>query len=362
MKFILAGYFGFGNFGDEAILKYFVDVLRFYYKDADISVICENSYIIKKNLSVNAFSRFDFKCIFKKIKDCDFLIFPGGSVLQDITSLKSIFYYLLLIGIAICLKKKFLMMAQGVGPINNKIVRKITYKLLKKATLITVRDEKTYDTLMQNGVMCYLTTDFLWAFTRKIAYIAPNESMIYGDVSCCVEKKKVGIQLRSWPDLTSEKIDILAQNILKNFSTLEFDFKLICLQKSLDRDVLVELGKKMQTIKPEINIELCIGANIEENIQLLQEIDYMIAMRFHAGLCTINAEKALLMISYDPKTAEFCRELGLKFIDIKELNVNTIQQGLIWLKEFNPTRTALKTEILVKKSQENVDFLVKEIL
>ena len=96
MKFLLAGYFGAGNFGDEAILKYFVDVLRFYYKDAQIVAIGENIYYLKKNLNIDAILRFDFKSIFREIKVCDFFIFPGGSILQDTTSLKSILYYLFL--------------------------------------------------------------------------------------------------------------------------------------------------------------------------------------------------------------------------------------------------------------------------
>ena len=67
------------------------------------------------------------------------------------------------------------------------------------------------------------------------------------------------------------------------------------------------------------------------------------------------------MLSYDPKTEEFCKELGLKYIDIKDLNEENFVEGIRWLKKFNPTRTALKTNYLVKKSQQNVDFLVKEI-
>ena len=91
-------------------------------------------------------------------------------------------------------------------------------------------------------------------------------------------------------------------------------------------------------------------------------VDYMIAMRFHAGLCSINAEKPLLMISYDPKTEEFCKELGLNYLDVENLTDENIRKSLFWLKEFNPARTALKTNILVKKSQQNVDYLTKEIL
>ncbi|MCQ2958324.1 MAG: polysaccharide pyruvyl transferase CsaB [Candidatus Gastranaerophilales bacterium] len=362
MKFVLAGYFGFGNFGDEAILKYAVDILHYYYKTAQISIITENPLYAKKVYSATGVKRFDFKNIINEIKTCDYLIFPGGSVLQDITSVKSLGYYLSLISLALFFKKKVIMLSQGFGPINNNFMRKLTFKLLKKVSLITLRDEKSYDTLMSNGVVkSELTADLLWAFTSKPKTDETPEIFVYGDISCNIDKKKVGIQLRNWADLTEEKLNIIAKSVLNNFHYIEYDYKLICLQENSDLQILIDLGKIMHETQPKAKIELCRGNDIEKNIELLQSMDYMIAMRFHAGLCTINSEKPILMLSYDPKTEEFCNELGLEFIDIKELNENKFLAGLKWLKEFNPTRTALKTNILVKKSQQNADFLVKEI-
>jgi len=361
MRFLLAGYFGFGNFGDEAILKYAIEILTYYYKESNITVITQNPTYAKEYLGVDGIYRFDFKNIIKEIKSCDCLIFPGGSVLQDITSVKSILYYLSLISLAQMFKKKVILMAQGIGPINNKFAQKLTYSLLKKVSLITLRDEKSYDILMSNGVMSELTADLLWAFTQKPkAEPRQQETLVFGDLGT-VEKKKVGLQLRNWPSLTSDKIDIIAKTIMRNFSHLEYDFKLICLQKNSDEQLLVQLGEKMHNLQPKARIELIEKASIDENIELLQTMDYMIAMRFHAGLCTINAEKSILMLSYDPKTEEFCKELGLKYIDIDSLNETNFKEGIKWIQEFNPTRTALKTNILVKKSQQNVDFLVKEI-
>ncbi len=361
MKFLLAGYFGFGNFGDEAILKYFIDVLHFYYKEAEISVISQSPHIIRKNFGANGIYRFDFRAIIKEIKSCDYLIFPGGSVLQDITSLKSILYYLALIYLAIFFKKKFILLAQGIGPINSFVAQKLTYKFLKKASLVTLRDEKSYDTLIKHDISAEHTADLLWAFTQNVRQNSNKEEVIYGEILNSIEKKKLGIQLRTWKSLTSEKLVLLAQAILKNFPHNEFDYKLICLQKNSDKEIMIEFGKLLHKLAPKAFIEFFEETDIEKNIELLQNMDYMIAMRFHAGLCTINAEKSILMISYDPKTEAFCNELGLKYIDIENFDPEILSSKMLWLKEFNPARTALKTNILVKKSQQNVDFFIKVI-
>ena len=128
MKFVLAGYFGFGNFGDEAILKYAIDILHYYYKEAQISIISQNPDAIKKEYGLSGIYRFSFKEIISEIKSCDYLIFPGGSILQDVTSIKSILYYLSLIWLGIFFKKKVIMISQGIGPIKSNLAKKLTKK------------------------------------------------------------------------------------------------------------------------------------------------------------------------------------------------------------------------------------------
>ena len=361
MKFLLAGYFGFGNFGDEAILKYAVAMLQYYYKEAPISIITQNPDLIAKEYGLNGIYRFDFKKIIFGIKNCDCLIFPGGSILQDITSIKSILYYLSLIWLGIIFKKKVIMISQGIGPIKNPLAQKLTQKLLKKVSFISARDEKSYELLHKNGIPCELTADLIWAFTQKTSSKEGEQITVYGDISGAIDKQKVGIQLRNWFDLTEEKLQIIAKNTLKYFPEDEFNYKLICLQKNSDEESLIKLGKIMHEMQPKAEIELCIPKNTDNTVELLQNMDYMIAMRFHAGLCTINAEKPLLMLSYDPKTEEFCTELGLEYVNIQDLTENSYTEKIKWLKEFNPAKTALKTNILVKKSQQNVDLLIREI-
>ena len=67
------------------------------------------------------------------IKNSDVLISGGGSLLQDSTSLKSLFYYLFVIFLAEHYKKKVIIFAQGIGPIKNPAGRFFTKKLLKKS-------------------------------------------------------------------------------------------------------------------------------------------------------------------------------------------------------------------------------------
>ena len=53
--------------------------------------------------------------------DCDLLLSGGGSLLQDITSKRSLLYYLFILALGLLLKKKVMLFGQGIGPIHNRL-------------------------------------------------------------------------------------------------------------------------------------------------------------------------------------------------------------------------------------------------
>jgi len=69
------------------------------------------------NPSIHAVSRFDGYSILKSVYQSDLLISGGGSLLQDVTSWKSMMYYLSIIGMGIFFRKKVFLYSQGIGPV-----------------------------------------------------------------------------------------------------------------------------------------------------------------------------------------------------------------------------------------------------
>ena len=51
------------------------------------------------------------------MKDSELIISGGGSLLQDVTSKRSLLYYLSIIGLGKFFGKKVMLFAQGIGPI-----------------------------------------------------------------------------------------------------------------------------------------------------------------------------------------------------------------------------------------------------
>src|SRR5471030_1125084 len=96
--------------------------------------------------------RRDFKAIEKEIARCDALVFPGGSIFQDATSVKSVAYYSKLIGMAKKARKKVLLLAQGVGPLDSFFGRRMAAAAFDDADVISVRDSESMTTLKNLGV------------------------------------------------------------------------------------------------------------------------------------------------------------------------------------------------------------------
>ena len=89
-KYIVSGYIGFDNFGDEAIAKVLVDRLK--HEGAEkITLISSNPEKTAKLYGVDSCPMLKF---FDSIKHSDVLVSGGGSLLQDVTSFKSLLYYL----------------------------------------------------------------------------------------------------------------------------------------------------------------------------------------------------------------------------------------------------------------------------
>ena len=73
-----------------------------------------------EDYKVKAISRFNLFKIRKHMKKAEMLVFGGGTLIQDTTSSKSLFYYLTILKIAISEKLKIMIYANGIGPLKNK--------------------------------------------------------------------------------------------------------------------------------------------------------------------------------------------------------------------------------------------------
>ena len=166
----ISGYFGFDNIGDEAVLQTMIRSLKAEIEDLEIIVLSDNPAETAAEYGVTAYDRWRWIELHKAIRSADLLISGGGSLFQDITGKRSLFYYLHIIKMAMRRKKPVLIYSQGIGPIESAWGRKRTVKVLRKAKRITVRDEDSADTLKA------------WGFRRGRVKVTADPVLNIGDL------------------------------------------------------------------------------------------------------------------------------------------------------------------------------------
>ena len=120
---LMSGYYGFDNSGDDAILKAVVKDLKKLNDDLSITVLSKNPKKTEEMYPVKAVNRFSVRDVINAIKSTTMLISGGGSLLQDVTSSRSLWYYLAVMAMAKMYNKPVMVYANGIGPINKKFNR-----------------------------------------------------------------------------------------------------------------------------------------------------------------------------------------------------------------------------------------------
>ena len=336
-RIMISGYYGFDNTGDEAVL---LSIIQALYKECkkeslEIIVLSNQPEKTSKTYDVTSINRWDIKMIYKEIKRCDLLISGGGSLLQDVTSNKTIPYYLLIIKMAQVLKKKVVFYAQGYGPVNHGYNNFLVKKVMNKVEHIFVRDIGSQKSLREIGVTrtpIVVTADpVIGMKTQKQLPIAVTNSLKPSE-----GKVRVGIYLRSWKNdqLLIEKMHQLCNLLAKEGIEIFF----IPMQHPEDIEFLKGIsleGSQQHSITAPLDVE--------EVFTLTGEMDLVIGMRLHALIIATAQQVPVVALSYDPKVDAF-----MSTID----NENCFN-----VDEFEPGQVAkcVMTQISnIKREKENI--------
>lgn len=287
-KVVISGYYGADNFGDEAILATLIQRLKKF--NAEITVLSTNPDKTARTHQVNAIKSFDLNRVNKALSQCDVLISGGGSLLQDATSIKSLFYYLWVIFMAQFYKKQVIIFAQGIGPINNKIGKFFTKNLLKKCRWVSVRDDKSLFLLRSWGIKTDLVCDPLYDL----------------ELTGSTPENRVGIQLRSFKTLTEKLLITLANRVAIDFPDKEIE--IYSFQDCNDLEVCKHFETLLLSVNPNLKTSIISGKTPNEIIKLMASLEYMIAMRFHAVLIALKYGIKTLAINYDYKVESIANE------------------------------------------------------
>lgn len=334
-KIVISGYYGFDNFGDEAILEILINALK--KLDVDITVLSKNPEITAQVNEVNAFQMFNIADAIHQIFVSDILISGGGSLLQDKTSKMSFFYYIFIICVALMLKKPVIIFGQGVEPLNNKYLGGILAKVLQKVDYISVRDKKSANYLKKLGVKSKTFADAVWSSSpRKLK-----------------KTKKIVVQLREVKGFDEEQLNILAKALAGKFKDEKIE--ILSLQDKHDLEVCKKLAERLEIF--DMKVKVLHNLSNKDVVKLIASANQVVAMRYHACLLAIKEDIPLLALSYDDKVKNLALEFKLPFVEIKSFYRGLVKRALDKIDDSCVDKELLNEKR--KKSQDGIDDIIK---
>ena len=306
MKIVISGYYGFNNAGDEAVLESIVNGLKQRYPAASLVVLSNSPQETAANYRLASIYRYDFAEIVKHLRACDLLISGGGTLLQDVTSSHSLFYYLFIIILAKIMGKKVMIFGQGFGPIRGRLNRFITRSVLNRVGLITLRDEDSVHMIKKMGVHrppIYQTADPTYLLETADSTIGKD---ILKQEGIPTERQLLGVAIRPLVHrgaIEKKTFAALAESIDHFCQKHGFQPLFIPFHGEVDNEAAAIVIGQMKTKAYSLSHHW----KSNELLPLISQLDLMLGMRLHALIFAALQSVPLLGLSYDPKVEAFMR-------------------------------------------------------
>ncbi len=304
-RIVVSGYYGSKNAGDEAMLVAMIEVLSDLDPQLNITVISANPEDTKSRHGVDAVSWLDIPAILKALHSADLLISGGGSLLQNVTSRRSLYYYLGIISMARLLGRPVMLYAQGIGPIYGSFARKVMNWIGNHVNMITVRDKGSLEELSDLGINrphIECTADPVLGIHR-VGTERGRE--ILKEFNADGAKPAVGLAVREWRGWKRYK-EVLAKCVDR--IVRELDARVVFLPMQYPEDVraaesIAALAEEPCTVLPE-------EYTTAELMSLVGNMDLMLCIRLHALIFAGVMEVPMVGISYDPKIDRYLSSIG----------------------------------------------------
>lgn len=295
LDFMISGYYGSSNFGDDLTLK----GLNNYLSDKKGTVLSCNPQNTNVPQNVQVLHRFHLPKIKKALKQTKVFLLGGGSILQDATSNRSLFYYSYIMKMAVRCHCKTMLYANGIGPITKKRNQKRTIKLLNQIDLITVRDCDSAELLHSFNITTPIVVTADDVFSQSFPQKSTEQTI--------EQKNIVGVNFKLSAE-TDERIEELAKALAILAEKHRLFYYLIPYHLGQDLLPLQSIHK----IIPDISKVIHPNGDPLTTVQAIASCNYHICERLHGQIMSTIFGIPVLPIDYDPKNRSFAVEIGLE--------------------------------------------------
>ncbi len=297
MKPLIAGYYGYRNWGDEGSLATLLQTLD----PQHCTVLSGDPSFTERTYGVRAIPRMELRSVRQAVRQSEVLILGGGSLLQDATSLRSLLYYLTLIHWGLKAHGRVWLVGQGVGPLQRPLSRWLTAKVLNRVPFLSLRDEESARFLRSIGVHTPLRVDadLTWALQPAEAHWRPP-----------TERPCVGLAPRVWRDLPVEEA---FGALCRTLSAQGYTPVLVPMQESQDRALCEAIAHSTGALlMPPPN-------HPAQLLGVMSQLEAMVALRLHGAIFALSQGVPTLCVAYDPKVNALAEQVGAPTVGLEGL-------------------------------------------
>ncbi len=302
----ICGSYGRGNAGDDAILKAVSKELSEISPDIRLCVMSRDPKQTMLDYRVRSIYTFNPLKMISAFRKSHLYINGGGSLIQDSTSSRSLWFYLFTLRMAKLCGCKVMMYGCGIGPVSGKFNRKISAKIIDKcASVITLREPDSLNELSRMGVKrpaMHLAADP--TLNLQPADDAVIQSAFFSE-GLELSGSYVCIAMRKWKNFDKKLPEIakVADYIAEKHGLTPV---LVPMERGRDLPIAEAISAKMKNeaiiLRGEYDVYAMIG--------ILSKMKLIVAMRLHALVFGAGQGVPVVGISYDEKVSNFMHYIG----------------------------------------------------
>lgn len=312
-RFLISGYYGFENLGDEAILSALTHQLRARRPDAVITALSASPERTRARLGIESVGRTSLAAIARAAREPGTVFLSGGgSLLQDVTGPLSVPYYLGALLVARAAGSRTMFLGQGVGPLGRRLSRLLVGAVARRVDALTVRDQGSADLLAACGVppeRIELTADPVLALPP-----APPEvgAAAIREAGLDPGKPLIAVSVRPWPSWYEKQLKAFSAVLAQAAEQHGAQLLLIPFHRPDDEPLVSELADSLA--RPE-SAHLAVATlsrplSPEAMLSVLAHARLVVGMRLHAVIMAAAVGVPAVGLVYDPKVAAFCERAG----------------------------------------------------
>ncbi|MBR4425206.1 MAG: polysaccharide pyruvyl transferase CsaB [Oscillospiraceae bacterium] len=300
---LVCGAYGMYNAGDEAVLDAVLGEMRAIDPFMPLTVLSRDPSETAATHGVRALHSFRVLSMLRRMRRSELFLSGGGSLIQDVTSSRSLWYYLWTLMAAKRCGCRVLMYGCGVGPVLRAGNRRRAGRVINRCVdAVTLRESGSLETLRALGVT---KPDIALAAEPALGLApAPDAELdrLFQRLGIPPAARCFCVCVRRWPGI-GEKLPLFAAAARHVWARYGLTPVLLSVNPKQDGETVSALRA---LLGPDIPCHLVTEPmRVPELIGFIARMEGILSMRLHVLIFAASQAIPMAGVSYDPKVASF---------------------------------------------------------